>query len=209
MRLVGFNASDEVLVADSTHITRLQGGLVMYSGTPAVVAGELNLANDKFIRGRVSSGASVAPLIGLNASNEVVMGSAGNSNRLLGGLKFGSGTSPSSGQINGEHANFDIQGEKFAGGGTALMSWGAAANDQLVMGDSSGVDSIAMAAATDINWFINAGFVLRATDGGLGFHTAAPVTIATITGSRGANVALADMLTKMATKGLFIDGTVV
>jgi hypothetical protein len=41
----------------------------------------------------------------------------------------------------------------------------------------------------------------------LGFHNAAPITIQTIVGSRGGNAALADLLTKGATKGLWIDGT--
>lgn len=41
----------------------------------------------------------------------------------------------------------------------------------------------------------------------LGFHGATPVTKQTVSGSRGGNAALADLLTKLATLGLITDGT--
>jgi hypothetical protein len=41
----------------------------------------------------------------------------------------------------------------------------------------------------------------------VGFHGAAPIAKQTITGSRGGNAALADLLTKLAAKGLIIDST--
>lgn len=41
----------------------------------------------------------------------------------------------------------------------------------------------------------------------LGFHGATPVAKQTVSGSRGANAALADLLTKLATLGLITDGT--
>lgn len=44
-------------------------------------------------------------------------------------------------------------------------------------------------------------------DAGIGFFTTAPTAQPTINGSRGANVALADLLTKVAAMGLFVDGT--
>lgn len=43
----------------------------------------------------------------------------------------------------------------------------------------------------------------------LGFHTTAPIAKPTITGSRGANAALADLLTQLANYGLIIDSTTV
>lgn len=43
----------------------------------------------------------------------------------------------------------------------------------------------------------------------LGFHGATPVGRQTVTGSRGGNAALADLLTKLATLGLITDGTTV
>ncbi|MFG3510245.1 hypothetical protein ACGF5F_32635 [Streptomyces sp. NPDC047821] len=44
-------------------------------------------------------------------------------------------------------------------------------------------------------------------DNQLGFHGATPVAKQTVTGSRGGNAALADLLTKLATLGLIADGT--
>lgn len=41
----------------------------------------------------------------------------------------------------------------------------------------------------------------------LGFHGAASVAQQTVTGSRGGNAALADLLTKLATLGLIVDGS--
>lgn len=41
----------------------------------------------------------------------------------------------------------------------------------------------------------------------IGFHNVTPVAQETVTGSRGGNAALADLLTKLATKGLIVDGT--
>lgn len=43
----------------------------------------------------------------------------------------------------------------------------------------------------------------------VGFNGSAPVSKPTITGSRGGNVALADLLTKLASYGLITDGTTV
>lgn len=42
---------------------------------------------------------------------------------------------------------------------------------------------------------------------GIGFHGANPKAPPTITGSRGGNVALANLLTQLASYGLIIDGT--
>jgi hypothetical protein len=51
------------------------------------------------------------------------------------------------------------------------------------------------------------GVKVHANGTGLGFHGATPVAKPTITGSRGGNAALADLLTKLASAGLITDGT--
>lgn len=48
---------------------------------------------------------------------------------------------------------------------------------------------------------------VRVNETGVGFYNATPVAQVTITGSRGGNAALADLLTKLATTGLIVDGT--
>jgi hypothetical protein len=48
---------------------------------------------------------------------------------------------------------------------------------------------------------------VKVNDTGIGFYAAAPVAQATVTGSRGGNAALADLLTKLANLGLIVDGT--
>jgi hypothetical protein len=48
---------------------------------------------------------------------------------------------------------------------------------------------------------------LSVNDTGVGFFTTAPVAQQNITGSRGGNAALADLLTKLASTGLITDGT--
>lgn len=48
---------------------------------------------------------------------------------------------------------------------------------------------------------------LDGTANQLGFHGATPVSKQTVTGSRGGNAALADLLTKLATLGIITDGT--
>jgi hypothetical protein len=45
------------------------------------------------------------------------------------------------------------------------------------------------------------------TGGAIGFYTATPVAKQTVSGSRSANAALADLITKLATVGLITDGT--
>jgi cytochrome c biogenesis protein ResB len=49
--------------------------------------------------------------------------------------------------------------------------------------------------------------VLDGAANALGFHGATPVAKQTVSGSRGANAALADLITKLATLGLITDGT--
>lgn len=45
------------------------------------------------------------------------------------------------------------------------------------------------------------------TDQKFAFHGSTPVAQETVTGSRGGNAALADLLTKLANKGLIVDST--
>ena len=45
------------------------------------------------------------------------------------------------------------------------------------------------------------------TDQKVAFHGSTPVAQETVTGSRGANAALADLLTKLANKGIIVDST--
>jgi len=49
--------------------------------------------------------------------------------------------------------------------------------------------------------------ILTGTSQKLGFHGATPVAKQTVTGSRGSNAALADLLTKLANLGLITDST--
>jgi hypothetical protein len=53
----------------------------------------------------------------------------------------------------------------------------------------------------------NGAAVVIATQGGLGFQGSAAIAKPTVTGSRGANAALASLLTALAAYGLITDST--
>ena len=70
-------------------------------------------------------------------------------------------------------------------------------SDQLTLGDGVSIEG----------GTTNGTKILTGTTQKLGFHGATPVAKQTVTGSRGSNAALADLLTKLANLGLIVDST--
>lgn len=70
-------------------------------------------------------------------------------------------------------------------------------NDQLTLGDGVQIEGGTTTGTK----------ILTGTTQKLGFHGATPVAKQTVTGSRGGNAALADLLTKLANLGLIVDST--
>jgi hypothetical protein len=70
-------------------------------------------------------------------------------------------------------------------------------------GDATAADNVSVIAPSGGS----AGRWLRVTSTTEGFYTTTPIAKQTVTGSRGGNAALADLLTKLANLGLITDGT--
>jgi parallel beta-helix repeat protein len=105
---------------------------------------------------------------------------------------------------------------------TLLRSVPGAVNYPVIRsGSTANIDILAEGTATDINTNIsckgsggsvvlrsgNGAAVVIATQGGLGFQGSAAIAKPTVTGSRGANAALASLLTALAAYGLITDST--
>ena len=79
---------------------------------------------------------------------------------------------------------------------------------QLFVGGSAAADTILIDAVTSVHININGSIPAIAADAnGVGFNNSAPIMKPAIVGSRGGNVALANLLTQLALYGLIIDGT--
>lgn len=106
------------------------------------------------------------------------------------GLRVRAGTA----NVNG----LDIAGGN-AGQSITLAAYGADANIGIAaQGKGTGTSRLRAGDGTDKVMWSNAG---------VGFHGTNPVAKQTITGSRGGNAALADLLTKLAAIGIITDGT--
>lgn len=91
----------------------------------------------------------------------------------------------------------------FAGGITVQ----GATNLNVNQNNATSIGTGTTTSAVSIGGASNAVNISSVAGGTLGFHGATAVAIQTISGSRGGNAALADLLTKLATKGLIVDGT--
>ncbi len=134
-------------------------------------------------------------------------------------LKFNTITSMSRSQSSGKltiSTNADNIEFTPAGGvvalsnaaGPALLNEAASSSNPTLVANR-GDPTTGIASNTGGNlWLISSGgAVVALSPGGLGFYGASPTGKQTVTGSRGGNAALADLLTKLATLGLITDST--
>lgn len=90
------------------------------------------------------------------------------------------------------------------GDATNASSTGGAVLVQTGAGGAGGAGGMGALSAGVTGSAVNR---FRWNDTGIGFYATAPVALQNITGSRGGNAALADLLTKLALTGLLTDGT--
>jgi hypothetical protein len=95
------------------------------------------------------------------------------------------------------------------GAGAAVNEYGMWIQDLTKAVNAYGIYSQLQAGATKWFLFQTAGGAKIQLTGDLGFFGTAPAAQQTVTGSRGGNVALASLLTALATYGLIIDNTTV
>jgi hypothetical protein len=149
------------------------------------------------------------------------VGAAGNNGALGGPMNAlgGRGGNASGADNNGNGGAAALKGGAGGSGGLAGTGTGATAIVQGgaspggAAGGTATVQGGASTGGTDGNVFLgtfstNQVRIAMATNL-LGFHGVPAVALETVTGSRGGNVALADLLTKLDTKGLIIDATVI
>lgn len=165
------------------------GGAALVQGGAGGAAGTSS-AND-------GGSASVQGGTGGAATGAVAAGNGGPAGAVggTGGAGTATGAAGDGGNINIEGGLAGTDGGGGGGdGGDVLINGGNASGggtDGSVTIGATNTDSVSIASGSN----------------SLGFHGATPVTQQTITGSRGGNAALADLLTKLATLGLIIDGT--
>lgn len=115
-------------------------------------------------------------------------------------------------------ANRQLQVLSGSAGTSAFIALGRAAAESEIAVNNGSNPAFSGTVAGDVEMFTTTGKIrigggigtsaaIAVGNNTLGFHGAAPVAKATISGSRGGNAALASLLTTLATKGLITDGT--
>ncbi len=141
------------------------------------------------------------------------------------GATGGGGGSVEVNLANNNYFTITTSGTLLRGSAAPLILQDSSGNEEasLALGANGGVLTIKSAAgaargsvaATAVGLEITGTTILKlvgdvtvaATGGKVGFYGATAVTKPTITGSRGGNAALADLLTQLATLGLIVDGS--
>lgn len=193
---VGFQAAQ---LTQATNNTLIQlGGTTIPTGNFAIYN---QSAYDNYIAGKTgfgtsSPGAMVHVAGGLTAS---AWGVAGIQTRMV-AATFTDSSTAASGTATNAVANSFAQPTFAATNATVTMTHAATMY-------------IANAPAAGTNVTITNAYALwvdagaTRLDGDVGFFATSPASQQTVTGSRGGNAALADLLTKLATYGIIIDGT--
>lgn len=187
------NSSNQVVLASSGITTVVTSALQVNSGT--TLAGTITFTAatvSPSITQGVDASASVTGDLFLSASQDV----SGNTATIGGARTDRAGDATGTGGTHTGGAYLSRGGDATGAAGTRRGgAWDARPGSGATAGGALTLRNGANAARVQID------------DTGLGFFAAAPVAQQTITGSRGGNAALADLLTKLALTGLIIDGT--
>jgi hypothetical protein len=221
---------------DSANATKnlFLGGTFVYTGATCLIgnAGSANLFINPNISGSGAniSGSGIQTLIGgtlaggaltvssggvtLTSGNLTV--TSGNATLTSGNLAVSSGTITASGNIstsNGTVATTTTSGNTFtmagaaSGSDVALTASGVDAAVAVAI-NSKGTGSVKLVSNGITSVFATStGALIGNTGQSIGFYGATRVAKQTVTGSRGANAALASLLTALATLGLITDST--
>jgi hypothetical protein len=191
----------DLVVSSGDHVAGVDSatpGEATFRGGDATGGGASGAA--AFLRGGASDGVALGGQVNMVGGFGGPGGGVGGSCVVTGGTGLGGGAGGQT-SVSGGAGLTGIGGNLILAGGIAGTGAGgdARVNGGAGSGGPDGDVDIGLTNTTNVN--------VAAAGNALGFHGAAAVAQQTITGAKGGNAALTDLLTKLATLGLVVDST--